>query len=99
MIMKRILASCILLLAHFIISAQSTHPLSIEECYKLSRQHYPLLKQADVIMKSREYAIDNILKTWYPQINFNGQASYQSDVTQIPLKLPNIYIEIPSRDQ
>lgn len=97
--MKRIIASCIILLAHTIASAQSSHPLSIEECYKLSRQHYPLLKQMDVIIKSREYSIDNISKAWYPQVNLNGQASYQSDVTQIPIKLPNIIIENPGRDQ
>lgn len=97
--MKRIIAGCIILLAYMIASAQSSQPLSIEECYKLSRQHYPLLKQTDVIMKSMEYSIDNISKAWYPQVNLNGQTSYQSDVTQIPIKLPNIYIEDPGRDQ
>ncbi len=97
--MKRILASCLILLVHTMVSAQSAIPLSIEECYRLSTQHYPLLKQTDVIMKSRDYSIDNLSKAWYPQVNLNGQASYQSDVTQIPIKLPNIYIETPSRDQ
>lgn len=97
--MKRIIASCTVLLAHTIASAQSSHSLSIEECYRLSRHHYPLLKQTDVIIKSREYSIDNISKAWYPQVNLNGHASYQSDVTQIPIKLPNINIENPGRDQ
>jgi len=29
----------------------------------------------------------------------NGQATYQSDVTSIPVKIPGMNIEAPSKDQ
>ncbi len=97
--MKRILISCMILLAYITVPAQTSGALSIEECYKLASQHYPLIKQTAIISASTQYSIDNISKAWYPQVSMNGQASYQSDVTQIPIKLPNVYIETPSRDQ
>ena len=97
--MKQILAGFLILLLRVSAPAQSSGHLSIEECYTLSRQHYPLFKQTEVIVKSKEYSVDNIAKAWYPQVNLNGQATYQSDVTEIPIKLPNISIESPSKDQ
>jgi outer membrane protein TolC len=99
MIMKRILANCLVLPACLVALAQSPGRFTIDECYSLARQHYPLLKQTEVILKSKEYSIENISKGWFPQVNLNGQVSYQSDVTEIPVKLPNVTIEHPSRDQ
>jgi outer membrane protein TolC len=97
--MKCFIETCTLLLAYLATLAQPSGVLSIEECYKLAREHYPLVRQTEVLLKASEYSIDNISKSWYPQVNFNGQVSYQSDVTEIPIKLPNVYIESPSRDQ
>jgi hypothetical protein len=34
-----------------------------------------------------------------PQINIVGQATYQNDVTQFPIKLPNISVDPLSKDQ
>jgi len=97
--MNRFLLTGIAVLIGLTASPQSPTSISIEECYKLAREHYPLIRQTEVLIKSNNYSVDNISKSWYPQVNFNGQASYQSDVTQIPIKIPNIYIETPSKDQ
>jgi outer membrane protein TolC len=85
--MKCFIETCTLLLAYLATLAQPSGVLSIEECYKLAREHYPLVRQTEVLLKASEYSIDNISKSWYPQVNFNGQVSYQSDVTEIPIKL------------
>ncbi|MEO5996288.1 MAG: TolC family protein [Chitinophagaceae bacterium] len=97
--MKRILETCVLLSAYVAGAAQSSMPLTIEDCYATARQHYPLLKQTEVIAKSKEYSVENISKGWLPQVSFSGQVTYQSAVTEIPIKLPNIAIDNPSRDQ
>ena len=34
-----------------------------------------------------------------PQVSVSAQASYQSDVTQIPISLPGLNIQSPSKDQ
>lgn len=58
--------------------------LTIEECYDRAQQNYPLIKQKELVAKSREFTINNIESGLLPQISLNGQASYQSDVTRLP---------------
>jgi outer membrane protein TolC len=73
--------------------AQST--LTIEECYALAKS--PLIKQMEMLDKSKQYNIDNANKGLLPQINIYGQATYQSDVTEI--KIPNVNTPSLSKDQ
>jgi outer membrane protein TolC len=71
--------------------------LTLEECYAKAQQNYPLLKQRDLIAKSSAFSIENAAKGYLPQINIAGQASYQSDVTKIPIQSPNV--SVLSKDQ
>jgi len=82
-----------------IMAQESTPTLTIEACYDLARQNYPLIKQKSLISKTREYSFANVATGHLPQVSFSGQASYQSDVTQIPIKLPNQEIPTLSKDQ
>lgn len=65
-----------------------TNFLTIDSCYALARKNYPLIKQYSLIEKTNEYTVDNIAKGFLPRINFTGQATYQSDVTQFPKAIP-----------
>lgn len=80
-------------------NAQTAKTLTIEDCYTLTHQNYPLIKQKEVISKSKEYSIENASKGYLPQFIINGQATYQSDVTEIPIKIPNTIIPTISKDQ
>ncbi len=73
--------------------------LTPEKCYEMARQHYPLSRQLDLISKSNEYSVQNLSKGFLPQVNLTGQATYQSEVTRVPLSLPGISIPTPSKDQ
>ncbi|KIA85931.1 TolC family protein [Kaistella jeonii] len=73
--------------------------LTLEECYGLAKQNYPLIKRHDLIAKTKEYNLQNAAKGWLPQIQVIGQATYQNDVTQLPLKLPNLTMDPVSKDQ
>lgn len=73
--------------------------LTIEECYTLAEQNYPLVRQRDLIEKSKGYSIENVLSGNLPQIAINGQATYQSDVTAVPVRIPGQEIEPLSKDQ
>ncbi|TYR37231.1 TolC family protein [Sphingobacterium phlebotomi] len=79
--------------------AQPTVSLTIDACYQLAERNYPLVKQYALLDKTKEYSLTNASKGYLPQINVGGQASYQSDVTQIPISLPNIDIPLISKDQ
>jgi outer membrane protein TolC len=60
-------------------------PLTIDTCYARARQNYPLIKQKGLIDKTRDYSVANAAKGYLPQVNFNGQGTYQSAVTSISL--------------
>lgn len=99
---KYLLASILLIGFSFYAAAQTspaTQKLKIEDCYKLAENNYPLVKQRELISKSRDYSIENISKGMLPQLFINGQATYQSDVTQIKIPIPGINIESIPKDQ
>ena len=79
------------------LNAQET--LTLEQCYQWSRENYPLIKKQELIKKSEQYTTENALKGWLPQIQIVGQATYQNDVTQFPVKLPNVSVDPLSKDQ
>lgn len=76
-----------------------TGKLSVDSCYAMAKRNYPLLKQYALIEKSREYSLENAAKGTLPQLNLAGQATYQSEVTKIPISLPNLEIPTLSKDQ
>lgn len=73
--------------------------ITLEECYRLAESNYPLVRQYALIEKTEAYSISNASKGNLPQMQIGGQATYQSDVTQIPVSLPNIAVPAMSRDQ
>lgn len=96
--MRNLLILISLLLLPCLLRAQADM-LSLEECYVLAQQHYPLIKQKALIAKSRDYSIENAAKGYLPQLSINGQATYQSEVTRIPIDLPALEIDPLSKDQ
>ncbi|MBE0648393.1 MAG: TolC family protein [Bacteroidales bacterium] len=70
------------------ISLQAQDTITLDQCYQLAEQNYPLAEQIDLLAGSNELKIKNINKNWLPTINLNGQLSYQSDVTKVAIQLP-----------
>lgn len=73
--------------------------LTIEACYTLAAQNYPLVKQRELIAKSNAYNLQNLSKGYLPQVSVYGQATYQSDVTQVPVEVPGMEIPELNKDQ
>jgi outer membrane protein TolC len=96
--MKRLLIiiiNCSLL----VINSNAQESLSLQQAYDLAQKNYPLIKQRELISKTKEYTIDNLSTGFLPQINLSGQATYQSDVTSVKVPIPGVNIESPSKDQ
>ncbi|MEO8862338.1 MAG: TolC family protein [Ginsengibacter sp.] len=90
-----------LLMITFFTKAQAqvvTH-LTLDEANSLARQNYPMLKQKDLIKQTSDINIANLNKGYLPQFTLSGQATYQSDVTQINFPIPGIKIPTISKDQ
>ena len=97
MIMKKLLFISLLLIGAEFIYPQTQ--LTLEDCYEKARINYPLIKQKDYIAKTKDYSVSNIWNGYFPQITLLAQASYQSDVTEVPMPLPGVVIERLSKDQ
>ena len=68
--------------------AQVTTGLSIDSCYAMAGRNYPLIKQYDLIEKSKEYTISNANKAYLPQISITGIGAYI--ISGLPtITLPN----------
>ena len=64
------------------VSAQTA--FTLQACQDSAVNHYPNLKQFELISTASELRTKNIKTNYYPKLNLNGQASYQSDVTKMP---------------
>jgi outer membrane protein TolC len=68
--------------------------LTLEQCYQLAEQNYPLIKQRALIYQSRDYTLQNAITGYLPSVSINAQQSYQSDVTGVP-SVPGVEPLIP----
>lgn len=96
---RKVPLTSLLLLFAIVPTLSQTQQLSLEECQALARENYPKILQLDLIQQSRDFSLENAGKGNLPQIIINGQATYQSDVTQIPVEMPGTDIEVLSKDQ
>lgn len=58
--------------------------VTLDECQRLARENYPLIKQYDLIRRTTGYNVSNLSKGWLPQISATAQATCQSDVMTLP---------------
>lgn len=72
---------------------------TIERCYELVRENYPLVKRYDLIELTKEYTLKNAYMNYFPQISISGSASYQTDVLTFPFEVPGVEMPTFSKDQ
>jgi outer membrane protein TolC len=82
-----------------LITLAQTASLSLQKANELALQNYPLIKQRELVKQTTAFSIDNLSKGFLPQISLSGQASYQSEVTEIKVPIPGVTIDPPSKDQ
>ena len=80
--MKRIVESLIFLIT---ISGFAQQELTLQECYALVTKNYPLAQQAALLEQQNALDVDVIETERLPGLEFSAQATYQSDVIEIPV--------------
>lgn len=58
--------------------------ITLEECYELARENYPLIRQYDLSRQLEQFSFSNAAKGYLPQIALTGQVTYQSEVAEFP---------------
>ena len=99
--MKKIIL--ITLLIFSIISAYS-QIITLQECQDLAQQNFPLVRQQNLIEQTAKNSSSAVLSRYFPQVQVNAQATYQSDVTKIelgnlPAQMQSISFPTPDKDQ
>ncbi|WP_426293569.1 TolC family protein [Dyadobacter endophyticus] len=82
-------------------SPAQTKPLTLGEAYRLARENYPMIRQQGLIEKTRDYSVANAAKGYLPQLTVQGQATYQSAVTEfkLPVSIPGVEFPTINKDQ
>ena len=78
--MKRIILS--ILFAGF--SASVFAQMTLETCQELAREHYPEVKQYDLIRLTEQYDLSNAERAWLPKLSLSAQATWQNEVPEFP---------------
>lgn len=71
-------------------SMTTLHGQTLDECRRLAREHYPEIRQYDLIALTEQYDLSNAARAWIPQVTLSGQASWQSDTPTFPGALGEI---------
>jgi outer membrane protein TolC len=87
----------LVLLLLFLPEVHGQTVLSLQDCYNRAIENYPLIKQRYLIERTRTLSIENASRAALPNVMLGGQATYQSEVTQIPGDMPGV--KPLSRDQ
>ena len=67
-----------------VICAAASSGQSLDECRRLAREHYPEIRQYDLIAQTEQYNLSNAARAWIPQVALSGQATYQSATPTYP---------------
>lgn len=86
----------LLLMTSHVMAQQSSH-LTLDSCYKMAIAHNPLSRQSGLYNEAWQLQQSALSTLYLPQVSIGGQASWQSDVTALPVSLPNVVI--PSLDK
>lgn len=73
--------------------------LTLSDCYGYLKQNYPLIEKQALLKAQSKIQVDAIRTASLPRIELNGQATYQSDVIQFPLDIPQATVEPLNNDQ
>ena len=96
--MKRFF-SLVLFVLPVTLLAQGVDSLTLDQCQGLARENYPLIRQKQLLGEASALRTKNIGTTWLPQLSVNGQATYQSAVTEVPQMSPLFSPPVISKDQ
>jgi outer membrane protein TolC len=93
----KIISLLLFLVLPLTIVAQQT--LTLDQCFDMVTKNYPLAKQSTLLNDKANLDIEAINKGKLPKLDINAQATYQSDVTSLPIQIPNVTVVPPNNDQ
>lgn len=90
--MKRYL---LVLIAFCVVPLQSQDTLQFRACLEAAAGHAPRLLDRELIDAQGKLKLENAKRTWYPGLELNGKATYQSDVISFQVDQPGFSFDFP----
>ncbi len=91
--------SSVLAVSLLLMNGSHAQSLTIEDCQQKAEQLSPLKKQEQYIKSIDELNQQIVRTNWLPGINFQGRATYQSDVFKLPIDNPMFEVPDIPKDQ
>jgi outer membrane protein TolC len=73
--------------------------ITLDYCLSRAEANHPLFTQYELLASSSNLKIQNLNKSYLPEMNINGDAHYQSDVTEVPTVVAAFAPEPLDKDQ
>lgn len=86
---KLVIAAAVLSVA-LLFPAATVKAITLEDCYRMVRENYPLIKQYSLTEAMSRYSFENAAMGYVPRISLSAQASYQSDAVAFPEQFNNL---------
>ncbi len=83
----------------FALASGQDGSVTLDYCLSQAIANHPLFDQYDLLTSSSGLKIKNLNKNYLPEMNINGDAHYQSNVTEVPTVIPSFAPEPLSKDQ
>ncbi|MGV3631433.1 MAG: TolC family protein [Bacteroidota bacterium] len=77
----------------FFVSGAAAQSLSLDSCVAWAKQNYPAIKQNQLTLLQTAQNEKALNENWLPKINFQGQATYNTEVVQF--NFPGMDIKFP----
>lgn len=95
---KSLIITFLSVLLVFTVQAQTPDTLTLDFCHKRAVEVYPIVKQRILNEEIAGLRNKNTDKNYLPQFDLTGRATYQSDVTKVPISFPGVSIPTPDKD-
>ncbi len=98
--MKRIYELIIFLIILLLqLYESSAVEITLDECLNAAISKNKQQQNSSLLSEKNDLEEYNLFSNYYPQLSFEANATYQSDVMSLPIKLPNVTInEIPKEN-
>ena len=71
-------------------NAQQKEEITLQQLQTLAKENYPLLKQKQMYTDIANNKTKQLSTNFYPQVTVTGQATYQSEVTELNIPIPGV---------
>jgi len=71
----------------------------LADCQYKAVRHFPLVKEKDILQAIEADKLKNVSSTRWPQNEISAQATYQSAVPTLPIKIPSVRVTPVDRNQ